>query len=107
MRSAPDEGRSAPHLNAKYQKAIAKNNTDGSCLNMTGNCANENLQPETCNPQQISNHQSNLARLSSIALILASASASFFLSSSTTSGLAFCTKRSLPNFFAVDVRKPF
>jgi hypothetical protein len=52
-------------------------------------------------------HQSNRARLSSIALILASASANFFLSSSTTSGLAFRTKRSLLSFFAVDARKPF
>src|SRR5258708_2016969 len=47
-----------------------------------------------------------LCRLSLIALILASASVFFFLSSSITSGFAFCTKRSLLSFLSTEARKP-
>ena len=48
----------------------------------------------------------NLDNASRNAAILASASERFFLSTSTTSGFAFCIKRSLDNFLSTEIRKP-
>ncbi|GEM_PF-1827534 len=48
----------------------------------------------------------NVCKLSVIAFIFSSASAFFFCSTATTSGLAFCTNFSLDSFFSTDVKKP-